>query len=102
VQAWAFAEINRGGGNIGILLIIFQVVNDAVQMDLHKTLYPLHACVTSYTQCAKRRLQKPALIKPVWSNYRPAGCMWPLQRFQWPEEEFRKKTSNFKFVEECM
>jgi len=28
--------------------------------------------------------------KTVWSNYRPAGRMWPPQRFHWPAEAFRK------------
>jgi len=34
------------------------------------------------TQCAKRRLYKRTLIKPVWYNYRPAGCMWPAEAFR--------------------
>jgi len=29
-------------GNVDISLVLFQVANDAMQMDLHKTLYPLY------------------------------------------------------------
>jgi len=31
-----------GGCNVDILLILIQVANDAMQMDLHKTLYPFY------------------------------------------------------------
>jgi len=39
---WAPAEILPGRGNVDISLIFFQIANDAMQMDLHKTLYPFH------------------------------------------------------------
>jgi len=32
-------NFSRGGGNINISLIFFQVANDAMQMDLHERLY---------------------------------------------------------------
>jgi len=31
-----------GGGNVDILLLLIQVANEAMQMDLHKTLYPFY------------------------------------------------------------
>jgi len=37
----ASAEIFPGGSNVDISLIIFQVAKDAMQMDFHKTLYPV-------------------------------------------------------------
>jgi len=44
MRAWASAEHFPGAGNVDISLILFQVANDAMQMDLHKTLYPF--CTT--------------------------------------------------------
>jgi len=32
----------QGGGNVDISLIFFQIANDAMQMDLHKMLYPFY------------------------------------------------------------
>jgi len=43
-MSWASAEIFPEGGNVGIVLILFQAANDAMQMDLHKMLYPF--CTT--------------------------------------------------------
>ena len=39
-RPWASAENFPGAGNVGISLILFQVANDAMQMDFHKTLSP--------------------------------------------------------------
>jgi len=38
-------------------------------------------------------------FKPVWSNYRTAGCMWPATAFSVARGSIQKKSSNFKFVE---
>jgi len=32
----------QGGCNVDISLILFQIANDAMQMDLHKMLYPFY------------------------------------------------------------
>jgi len=39
VHPWASAETFSGGGNVALSLIPFQVADDVMQMDVHKTLY---------------------------------------------------------------
>jgi len=36
-------NFSRGGGNVEILLILFQVADDAMHADVHKTLYPFYS-----------------------------------------------------------
>ena len=40
-----------------------------------------------------------SLIKPVWSNYRPADRMWPATPFPVARGSIQEKPSNLKFVE---
>jgi len=42
IRPRASAEIFPGGGNVDISVILFQVAEDAMQMDLHTTLYPFY------------------------------------------------------------
>jgi len=37
----------------------------------------------------------------VWSNYRPAGRMWPATAFSVACGSIQEKFSNVKFVEKC-
>jgi len=52
------------------------------------------------TQCVKRRLHECRLVKPMWSNYRLAGCMlWSATMFWAARGSIQKKSSNLKLVE---
>jgi len=55
---WASAEIFPGGGKVNILLILFQVVGDATQMDVDKK-ENAHCYVNNCIQCfpCKKTLQ---------------------------------------------
>jgi len=46
--SWASAEIFPGGGQRRNFAHPFQVANDAMQMDVHKTLYPFYTKENSY------------------------------------------------------
>ena len=35
-------DFSRGGGNVDISLILFQIANDAMEMDIYKMLYPFN------------------------------------------------------------
>jgi len=39
---WASAEIFPGRDNVDISLILFQVANDAMQINLHEMIYPFY------------------------------------------------------------
>jgi len=38
----------------------------------------------------------------VWSNYRPAGRMWPTAAFSVARKSISKKASRLNFVEKCV
>ena len=42
-RPWESAEIFPGGGETRNLAYLFQIVDDAMQIDVNKTLYPLNA-----------------------------------------------------------
>jgi len=44
-------------------------------------------------------LNKRHPYKTVWSNYRPAGRMWPATAFSVARGSIQDKSSNLKFVE---
>jgi len=52
--------------------------------------------------CEKTREYAYSLIKPVWSNYRPEGRMWPATTFPVARRSFQEKPSNLRFVEKCV
>jgi len=47
----------------------------------------------------QRCVLKSRCYKAVWSNYRPAGRMWPATAFSVTRGSIQKKSSNLKYVE---
>ena len=41
----------------------------------------------------------PKYLRPVWSNYRPVGCMWPATAFSVACGSIQEKSLILKFVE---
>jgi len=81
--AWASAEIFPGGGNVDISLVLFQVADDRMQMDFHKTLYSF---------CTTKKIPRENLrsIRIFWNRIQVElysslrkGCTFchPLQLF---------------------
>ena len=40
-------------------------------------------------------------VKPVWSNYRPAGRVWPATAFSLARRSIQEKSSNLRFLEKA-
>ena len=56
----------------------------------------MKTCAT-HKQGANSYFEK--LVRPVWSNYSPAGRVWPATAFSVAHGSIQEKPSNTKFVE---